>query len=109
GCDDDAVTMIERPGNSFLAQVVVVLALDDDGRKRELVVKLLAPLFAQRGGHDQQDAALAFGPALRNDEAGFDGLAQADLIGKQYTLGKRRGEREQGGVYLMRIHIDACR
>src|SRR6185312_2219787 len=105
--DDDAVAVVEWPGNSLLAQIVVALALYDHGGERELVVQLLAPLFAERRGHDQQDAALALGPALRDDETRLDGLAEADFIGKQHALSERRGQREQRGVHLMRIHIDA--
>jgi hypothetical protein len=37
-------------------------------------------LFAEGGGDDEEDAAFALGPALGDDEARFDGFAEADFV-----------------------------
>ena len=50
-----------------------------DGGEEELVGQLLAPLLAQVGRHDDQQAALSFGPVLGEQKPGLDGLAQARL------------------------------
>ena len=46
---------------------------------------------------------LAVGPALRNDDGGFDSLAEADFIGEDDTSGERRSDGEEGRVYLVGI------
>ena len=69
----------------MLAQRVVVLGLQDQAVKVELVLQFLVPLLAQVGRHDDEDTAPALGPALRDDEAGLDRLAQTHLIGQDDT------------------------
>ena len=69
----------------LLAQRVVVLGLQDQAVQVELVLQFLMPLLAQVGRHDDEDAAPALGPALRDDEAGLDRLAQTHLIGQDDT------------------------
>jgi hypothetical protein len=45
--------------------------------EKKLLGQLLEPLLAQIGGRDDQDATFVFRPALGDDEAGFDGLAES--------------------------------
>ena len=47
-----------------------------------------------------------FGPFLREDQPGLDGLSEADLIGKDRALGQRRLESEKRRFDLVRIEID---
>ena len=52
----------------------------------ERVLQLLMPLLAQVGRHDDEDAALALGPALGDDQTRFDGFAQTHFIGQDYAF-----------------------
>jgi hypothetical protein len=49
----------------------------------------LLPLLTQGGGDDEDDAAAALGPALGDDEAGFDGFAETDFVGQDDASGER--------------------
>jgi hypothetical protein len=89
--------------------LVVGAAFEDRRRQRELVEKLLAPLLAQRGRHDQQDTLLALGPAVGDGKARLDRLAEADLVRKQGTLREGGRQREECYVHLMRVQVDARR
>ena len=111
--NDDAVG--SRPGDGSSIEWIVDTVLDalperlrfeNGGGKPEFVGQFLMPLLAQVGRCDDQNAALAFGPALRDQETGFDGLAQAHLIGQDHALGKRIARGEQGRIDLMRVQID---
>src|SRR4029077_8031972 len=48
----------------------------------EQMQQLVLPLANQRLGNDEEDALRPFGPALRDDETGLDGLAEADFVRK---------------------------
>src|ERR1700730_4581995 len=107
GCDDDTAVLQERLRGTLFPRLVVRSAFEDNGRQRELIEQLLAPLLAQRGWHDQQDAPLPFGPALRDDETRLNGLAKPDLVREQCPPRERRPQRKQGGIYLVRSRIVA--
>ena len=70
------------------------LGLDQAARQEELFTQLLMPLLPEVGGGDDENAALAFRPALRKYEARFDGLAESDLVRQQRAFGERRAEGE---------------
>ena len=63
------------------------------------------PLFAQIGRHDDEDATLALGPALGDQQASFNGLAQANLVGQDHAFGKWIAGGEQRRVDLVRVQI----
>ena len=78
-----------------------------DGRwQEELVGQFLAPLLPQVGRHDDQDATLAFRPALVDQEPGLDGFPQPDFVGQDGAAGKRVAEGEECRLDLVRIEID---
>ena len=105
GAEDDGVLLegIEVAGPDRLVEAA---CLQDDGRQEELVRQFLAPLLAQVGRHDDQQAALSFGPVLGEQEPGLDGLAQPDFVGQDRTLREGAAEGEECGLDLMGIQID---
>lgn len=48
---------------------------------------------------------MPFGPALRYDQTGLDGLSQPHFIRKQRTFRERRRKGEKRRIDLMRIHV----
>jgi hypothetical protein len=66
----------------------------------------LRPLFAQGRGANHQQAATALGPELAQHQGGFDGLAQAHLIGEHHALAERIVEGEERGIDLMWVQVD---
>ncbi len=70
-------------------------------------VQLGLPLAEQRLGHDQQHAPHAFGHQLRDDQTGFDGLAEPDLVGEDATSLRNPSQREHHRIDLMWVRIDA--
>ncbi len=58
--------------------------------KREFFVKLLLPLLAKRRGYDQDNPTPVLSPALGENQSGFDGLTQTNLIREQDALRQRR-------------------
>ena len=83
-------------------EVRLVLA----GLDAEQVQQLVLPLADQRLRHDQQDALRPFGPALRDDQAGLDGLAEPDLVREDAAAFAQAPEREDHGVDLVRVRVD---
>ena len=73
----------------------------------EQVQQLVLPLADQRLRHDQQDALRALGPALGDDQSGFDRLAEPDLVGEDAAAFAQPPEREDDRVDLMGVRIDA--
>ena len=63
-------------------------------------------MLADGSRADDEQAAAALGPKLAEDQAGFDGLAQADLVGQQDALAEGRFQGEQGGVNLVRVQVN---
>jgi hypothetical protein len=66
---------------------VVGLGFQDAAVQEELLGHFLEPLLAQVCGRDDQNPPLALRPLLGEHQARLDGLAQANLIGEQGTLG----------------------
>jgi hypothetical protein len=78
---------VERVGGTVLDGLAVGLGFKQAGGDTELVRQFLMPLLAQVGRRDDQNAALALGPFLGDQQAGFDGFAETDFIGKDGALG----------------------
>lgn len=111
GADDRAGGEHERVPLRLLAAVsflqrVVALGFEDQPLQTELVLQFLMPLLAQVGGDDDENPAPPFGPALRNDQARLDGLAEAHLVGKDDAARKWVAAGEEGSIDLMRVEID---
>ena len=69
--------------------------------------QFVLPLANQRLGNDEEDALRPFGPALRDDETGLDGLAEADFVRKDATALAQTPEGENHGVDLVWVWIDS--
>jgi hypothetical protein len=100
GAEQDLVG-IEGIGRAGGHRVVVGLGLQDATWQKELLLQLLVPLFAQIRRRYDEEAPLALGPALREDEARLDGLAEADLVREDGAwtggTGTRRARPRPGG------------
>ena len=79
------------------------------GGDAEQVVKLVLPLTQKRSRHDDQHPCGAFGEQLRDDQAGFDGLAQAHLVGQDAAALRDATQSEHHRIDLMgiRVHVPA--
>ena len=62
-------------------------------------------MLAECGGNNQNDAAFAFGPALGDDDGGFDGFAEAHFVGQYHAFGEGRADGEEGCIHLVRVEI----
>ena len=63
-------------------QFAEALRFEQHRRQKELLGQFAAPLLAERGGGDDQNAAAVLGPQLADDQPGFNGFAQPHLIGQ---------------------------
>lgn len=81
---------------------VVLSRLDAEELKQ-----LALPLPDERLRHDQQDALRPLRPALRDDEPGLDRLPEADLVGEDAAPLLEPPEREDHGIDLVRVGVDA--
>src|SRR6266545_3259410 len=70
-------------------------------------VQLGLPLADQCLRHDQQHAPHPFGHQLRDDQTGFDRLAEPDLVSEDATALGNPPQREHHRIDLMWIWIDA--
>ena len=105
GTDDRAGRRQERAAPLLLADRVVAFGFEDQPLQAELVLQLLVPLLAQVRRHDDEQLAPPFGPALRDDQTGLDGLAQTDLVGQDHAARKGIAAGEQRRLDLMRIQV----
>jgi hypothetical protein len=97
---------VERVCRTVLDGLAVGPGFKQAGGDTELVCQFLMPLLAQVGRGDDQNAALALGPFLRDQQACFDGFAETDFVGKDGAPGQRVARREQRGVDLVRVQVD---
>lgn len=104
GADDHRIAL-ERPESPLTYGFVIRLGFQDAAREEKLLRKLLVPLLAQIGRRNNEHAAPALRPLLRDHEAHLDGLAQAHLVGKDRALRKRRAEGEKRRLNLMRVQV----
>ena len=73
----------------------------------EELQQFVLPLAKQGFGYDQQNALHAFRTALRNDQAGFNGFAQADFVGKDAATLTNASQSKDHRIDLMGVRIDA--
>src|SRR5690606_17790321 len=106
GTNDRAGCELERVAPRLLADRVVALGFQNKPLQAELVLQLLMPLFAQVGRDYDEDPALSLCPALRDDQAGFNSLAEANFIRKDDPARQRVAAGEEGSIDLMRIEIN---
>ncbi len=95
---------VDAPG---AAQLLEEGGIDDAELEAELLGHLVSPLDLEGGGADDQDAS---GPVaeeqLVDDEAGFDGLAEPDVVGDE-EVGAGHADRSDDGVELVVLDGDA--
>ena len=103
GADEDFAGLVKGVEEAALAEGG---GFEDFGREAEFVGEFLLPLFAKSGGEDEENAAAAFGPALGDDEGGFDGFAEANFVGENDAFGEWGADGEEGGVDLVRVEVD---
>ena len=97
GADGDMVGLAKGGGAAF----------QNNRRKGEFIGEFLLPLFAEGGGEDEEDFAAALGPALRHDDASFDGFAEPYFVGEEDALGEGGANGKEGGIDLVRIEVHA--
>ena len=85
GTDDRTGGEQERVSLLLFADRVVAFGFEDQPLQAELVLQLLMPLLAQVRRNDDEDLPPPLGPALGKDQAGFDGLAQTNLVGEDHA------------------------
>lgn len=85
GTDDRTGGEQERVPLLLLADRVVAFGFEDQPLQAELVLQLLMPLLAQVRRNDDEHLPPPFRPALGDDQAGFDGLAQTNLVGEDHA------------------------
>ena len=90
---------------AFFFQGVIAFGFQNHALQAEFFLQFLMPLFAQVGGGDNQNMALALRPALQNHQTGLNGFTQADLIRQNHAVRQRILAGKQGGIDLMRIQI----
>jgi hypothetical protein len=101
------------PGHRFRRRIagfdgiIVGLGFEDEARKAKLVQEFLLPLLAEGSWENEEDGAPTFGPALRDDESGFNRLAEANLVGQDHAFGERGAEGCDCGVNLVRVEVHA--
>ncbi|OPZ67417.1 MAG: hypothetical protein BWY83_02619 [bacterium ADurb.Bin478] len=97
--------LIKRIAETAQLRLAVRCRVEDHVGQVELFLQLQAPLLAQRGRTDDQQASLALCPELAQQKTRFDGFAQPHLIGQQHAFGKRRTQSKKSSVDLVRVQI----
>lgn len=92
-------------GVPLLALLFVASSLQDQSLQIELVLQFLVPLLAQVGWRNDEDVTFALCPALGNNQARFNGLTQAHLIGQDDALRERAAKCEECCLNLMGIQV----
>jgi hypothetical protein len=69
--------------------------------------QLVLPLADERLRYHDQQTSFSLGSKLRENKSGFDGLAEADLVGEDAASFGNSTEREHDGVDLVGIRIDS--
>ncbi len=85
GTDDRTGGEQERVALLLFADCVVAFGFEDQPLQAELVLQFLVPLLAQVRRNDDQHLPPPFGPTLGEHQAGFDGFAQAHLVGEDHA------------------------
>jgi len=87
GADDEVgLVGLERIAGARLGCLFVGTGFENGGGEEEFFCQFLVPLLAKVRGRDDEDTAFALGPALGEEDTGFDGLAETDLVGEEGTV-----------------------
>ena len=87
-------------------QRILRLRVKDRRRNQELLIKLLLPLLTQARGRDDQNAAFALGPVLREDDARLDRLPETNFVRQDHARQERGLESEERRVDLVRLRLN---
>jgi len=104
--DEDDVVSKEGIWCTGFAGEHVGGGVNDRRGQEELIGKFRAPLFANRGGGNEEKAAVVRGPELGKNDAGLNGLAKADLVREERATGERGLESEDSCIDLVRVEVD---
>ena len=77
---------IKRVAGTIFDGLLEGFSLQYRSSNAELVSQFLMPLLAQIGRSDHENTTLALRPTLGNEQAGLNGFAEANLIGKDGPL-----------------------
>ncbi|MCP9451828.1 MAG: hypothetical protein NNA23_03990 [Nitrospira sp.] len=105
GTEDDGI-LLERVQVTGANGFVETAGLEDHRGEVKLVLKLLAPLLAQVGGKDDQEAPLPLGPLPGDQSSGLNRFTKAHFVGKGGPLREGTAEGEQRGLDLVRIEVN---
>ena len=83
---DKHAERIKGVAGTFLDSLLEGFSLQYRSSNAELVSQFLMPLLAQIGRSDHENTTLALRPTLGNEQAGLNGFAEANLIGKDGPL-----------------------
>ena len=98
---------LKRIRDARAPQLADTAGIQNLRRKIEFFLQLALPLLAERRRANHEKAASALRPKLTQHEPGFNGLAETDFVREEHAFRKRRLQREQRGLHLMRIQIHA--
>ena len=66
--------------------LTICLCVQNRRWQMKLLFQFQSPLFSDLRRAYNEDAPVALSPTLANHEAGFDGLAETNLVSQQYTF-----------------------
>src|SRR5690606_7714764 len=96
----------ERIPLLLLPDRVIASGFENQSLQAELLLQFLVPLLAQVGRDNDKNLAPSLGPALRDDQTGFNGFAEPHFVSEEHTARKRIAAGEERCIDLMRIQID---
>ena len=67
----------------------------------------MLPLSEQGARHDDEHPRGPLRQQLSDDEAGFDGLAQADFVSEDAAAFRDAAQREHDRIDLVRVGVDS--
>ncbi len=105
GNDDDRVASDGRRIACFQFERMGT-GIENEGGEVEFVPEFQAPLFAERSGADDQQAAPFLSPELAEDETRFDGFAQAHFVGEEHAFDRWGAEKIERGFDLVGVEVD---
>ncbi|MCY1550620.1 hypothetical protein D9M68_868870 [compost metagenome] len=106
GHDADDVT-VQRVVDAAFTKPVPGACIEHFGGQVELVGQFLRPLLAQGRRANHQQAAPALCPQLAQHQCSFNGFAQTHLVGQYHAFAERVLEREERGVNLVWVEVNA--
>ncbi|MNY29162.1 hypothetical protein D3C86_1631890 [compost metagenome] len=92
--DENGLSHAERVRIPLVSLLAEGGEFENPAGKEELLLELLLPLLAKRRRNHEQEAPPPLRPALRQDDAGLDGLAEPHLVGEDGPLRERGSQCE---------------